>query len=47
MLERDLAELFGVQTKVLKQAIRRNVNRFPLDFMFEINKNENATIRFL
>ena len=33
MLDRDLAELYGVDTKVLKQAVRRNINRFPEDFM--------------
>jgi ORF6N domain len=40
MLDRDLAELYGVDTKVLKQAVRRNINRFPEDFMFEMNKLE-------
>ncbi len=40
MLDRDLAELYGVDTKVLKQAVRRNINRFPEDFMFEMNKQE-------
>jgi hypothetical protein len=35
MLDRDLAELYGVETKTLKQAVRRNINRFPPDFMFE------------
>ena len=40
MLDRDLAELYGVETKVLKQAIKRNLKRFPEDFMFEMNKNE-------
>lgn len=34
MLDRDLAELYGVETKVLKQAVRRNIKRFPEDFMF-------------
>lgn len=33
MLDRDLAELYGVQTRVLKQAVRRNIRRFPGDFM--------------
>lgn len=33
MLDRDLAELYGVETKVLKQAVRRNITRFPEDFM--------------
>ncbi len=40
MLDRDLAELYGVETKVLKQAVRRNINRFPEDFMFEMTKDE-------
>ena len=43
MLDRDLAELYSVETKVLKQAVRRNINRFPEDFMFELN-NEDLTI---
>jgi phage regulator Rha-like protein len=40
MLDRDLAELYGVETKVLKQAVRRNIKRFPEDFMFEMTKEE-------
>ena len=40
MLDKDLAELFGVQTKHLKQAVRRNISRFPKDFMFEMNTAE-------
>jgi hypothetical protein len=40
MLDRDLAELYGVKTKVLKQAVRRNMKRFPEDFMFELSKEE-------
>jgi hypothetical protein len=40
MLDRDLAELYGVATKVLKQAVRRNIKRFPSDFMFELTKEE-------
>jgi len=40
MIDRDLAELYGVETKVLKQAVRRNLKRFPEDFMFEMNKME-------
>lgn len=40
MLDRDLAELYGVETKVLKQSVRRNEKRFPLDFMFEMTKEE-------
>ncbi|MBU1183225.1 MAG: ORF6N domain-containing protein [Proteobacteria bacterium] len=40
MLDRDLAALYGVETKVFKQAVRRNIDRFPEDFMFELNKSE-------
>jgi hypothetical protein len=40
MLDRDLAELYGVETKVLKQAVRRNIKCFPDDFMFELTKEE-------
>jgi len=36
MLDRDLAALYGIETKVLKQAVRRNIKRFPDDFMFEL-----------
>jgi phage regulator Rha-like protein len=45
MLDRDLAELYGVETKVLKQAVRRNIDRFPTDFMFELTKNEYQSLR--
>jgi ORF6N domain len=40
MLDRDLAALYGVETKVLKQAVRRNIDRFPADFMFVLNSIE-------
>ncbi len=40
MLDRDLAKLYDVQTKRLKQQVRRNINRFPEDFMFELSKEE-------
>lgn len=40
MLDRDLAELYGVETKQLKQAVRRNWKRFPKDFMFEMNQTD-------
>jgi phage regulator Rha-like protein len=40
MIDRDLAELYGVQTKRLKEAVRRQINRFPPDFMFELNIKE-------
>jgi len=40
LLDRHLAELYGVETKVLKQAVRRNIKRFLSDFMFELTKGE-------
>ena len=40
MIDRDLAELYGVETKRLKEAVRRNASRFPEDFMFEMTKDE-------
>jgi hypothetical protein len=40
MLDFDLAELYETETKVLKQAVRRNLNRFPSDFMFELTRDE-------
>ena len=40
MLDKDLAELYGVETKQLKRAVRRNIERFPEDFMFEMTKEE-------
>jgi hypothetical protein len=40
MLDRDLAKLYGVETRTLKQAVKRNIKRFPPDFMFELKKEE-------
>ena len=40
MLDRDLAGLYGVDTRALNQAVRRNRNRFPEDFMFQLTKEE-------
>lgn len=40
IIDRDLAEFYGVETKVLKQAVKRNIERFPEDFMFEMTKEE-------
>ncbi|MFW6233059.1 MAG: ORF6N domain-containing protein [Nanoarchaeota archaeon] len=40
MLDRDLAEFYNVETRVLKQAIKRNIERFPKDFMFFLTKKE-------
>jgi len=46
MLDRDLAELYGVATKVLIRAITRNINRFPVDFMFRLTQEEFDNLRF-
>jgi phage regulator Rha-like protein len=46
MLDRDLAELYEVETKQLKRAVRRNSERFPDDFMFELTKEELADWRY-
>ena len=40
MLDRDLASLYGVETKVLNQAVKRNIERFPDDFRFQLTKEE-------
>ena len=40
MLDRDLAILYGVETRALNQAVRRNMRRFPEDFMFQLTKEE-------
>jgi ORF6N domain len=40
ILDLHLAELYGVETRALKQAVRRNINRFPCDFMFELTEDE-------
>jgi hypothetical protein len=45
MLDADLAELYGVQTKVLVQAVKRNLARFPQDFMFQLSADEFAALR--
>ena len=45
MLDFDLAEMYGTETKVLKQAVKRNLKRFPTDFMFELSKEEFERLR--
>jgi len=45
MLDRDLAELYRVEIRTLKQAVRRNIRRFPEDFMFELGKEEDDSLR--
>jgi len=45
LLDYDLAILYGTETKKLKQAVRRNITRFPADFMFELTKEEYMALR--
>lgn len=45
ILDADLARLYGVETKVLVQSVKRNIDRFPSDFMFQLNKEEYAILR--
>ena len=45
MLDRDLAKLYQVETKVLKRNVRRHIDRFPDDFMFELAKEEFKNLR--
>ena len=45
ILDNDLAELYGVQTKVLLQAMKRNIERFPADFMFQLSSSEFKILR--
>jgi hypothetical protein len=44
MIDRDLAELYGVQTKRLNEAVKRNIKRFPPEFMFQLNDNEKKEL---
>lgn len=46
MLDSDLAVLYGVETKALKRAVRRNIQRFPLDFMFEVTPQEQKRMKY-
>ena len=46
MLDFHLAELYGVETKILNKAVARNVDRFPKDFMFQLNQGEWNSLRF-
>ena len=45
MLDTDLAKLYGVSTKVLNQAVKRNITRFPGDFMFQLTNEETISLR--
>ena len=44
MLDSDLARLYGVETRVLNQAVKRNIERFPEDFMFQLSKEESQNL---
>lgn len=46
MLDRDLADLYEVETKALNLAVKRNIQRFPADFMFQLTREEYESIRF-
>ena len=45
MLDRDLAEMYGVETKRLNEAVRRNIERFPDDFMFQLSQEEYDSLK--
>ncbi|MDD3489558.1 MAG: ORF6N domain-containing protein [Paludibacter sp.] len=45
MIDRDLSDLYGVTTKALNQAVKRNISRFPIDFMFQLTKDEALHLR--
>ncbi len=45
MLDRDLAVLYGIETKALKRAVRRNLTRFPADFMLQMGREEYDGLR--
>mgnify|MGYP003427134248 FL=1 len=47
MVDRDLAKLYGVETKVLNQAVKRNIKRFPEDFMFQLTHEECLRSQFV
>ena len=46
MLDKDLADLYGVETKSLNRQVKRNLKRFPGDFMFELSKEEHENLRY-
>lgn len=45
MLDSDLAKLYGVETKALNQAVKRNLDRFPFDFVFQLSESEASILR--
>ena len=44
MIDRDLAELYGLETRVLNQAVKRNIERFPDDFRIELSREEGEGV---
>ncbi len=46
MLDADLADLYGVETGILNRAVKRNIDRFPSDFMFQLTEEEFKNLRF-
>lgn len=46
MLDSDLSEIYGVETKMLNRAVKRNIDRFPKDFMFQLDDEETESLRF-
>lgn len=46
MIDSDLAAMYGVQTKMLNRAVKRNIERFPKDFMFQLTEKETSNLRF-
>jgi hypothetical protein len=46
MLDSDLAKIYGVETKMLNRAVKRNVNRFPADLMFQLTEQEWESLRY-
>ena len=45
MLDSDLARIYGVETRVLNQAVKRNIDRFPIDFMFQLTPDEYSNLK--
>ena len=46
MIDRDLAQLYGIETKNLNKAVKRNIDRFPEDFMLQLSREEYVALRF-
>lgn len=46
ILDQDLAAVYGIETKALNRAVKRNAHRFPSDFIFQLTNDENEALRF-